>query len=124
MKHIIILQFITYYQSDLQSEYEPANHKTETTANTIVPVSALKEPTIKQIFCKCEAPQFNSCQSCCGCVTMFCCGTGLECCCCYGCTRQGCCNVCLAGLLMQISSIFIYGVVAGCIVGLRMMGKM
>ncbi|CAL5979885.1 Cysteine-rich_membrane protein 2 [Hexamita inflata] len=73
------------------------------------------------IVCSCEAPDFDSCQCCCGCLTAFCCGSGLEWCCCYGCDKADCCAVCCAGFSMQLLSPFIFGVVASCIVGCRMM---
>ncbi|CAL5979887.1 Cysteine-rich_membrane protein 2 [Hexamita inflata] len=73
------------------------------------------------ILCRCEAPDFDSCQCCCGCLTAFCFGSGLEWCCCYGCDKADCCAVCCAGFSLQLLSPFIFGVVTSCIVGCKMM---
>ena len=71
----------------------------------------------------CKVPQFNRCQHCCGCVSAFLAGTGLECCCCYGCKKDDCCAVCLAGFSMNLLAPFVYGIVAGCVVGCKMINN-
>ena len=76
----------------------------------------------EDVYCGCRAPQFEVWGACCGFLTCALCGTGLECCCCYGRDRPDWRPVCLAGLLMQLSSPCLYGVGAGCRVGLQMMG--
>lgn len=59
-----------------------------------------------------------------GCCTAFG-GFGLDCgACfgCYGCDRVDCCNVCIGGMAINFTSPCIYGIVAGCCVGCKMMG--
>ncbi|CAL5984850.1 Cysteine-rich_membrane protein 2 [Hexamita inflata] len=55
----------------------------------------------EDIFCMCEAPEFEKCQTCVGCMN-FVCGLGLcfGSCCCYGKTRPDCLEVCSSGFLM------------------------
>ena len=78
--------------------------------------------TTESIYCLCNAPKFEIWPKCCGFITCIGAGTGLECCWCYGKLRDDWKQVCIAGLLMQISSPCLYGIGAGCLVGMRMMG--
>ncbi|CAL6075631.1 Cysteine-rich_membrane protein 2 [Hexamita inflata] len=78
----------------------------------------------EDIFCMCEAPEFEKCQTCVGCMN-FVCGLGLcfGSCCCYGKSRPDCADVCGAGYLMFLASFVGYGEVLGCIVGYKMCCK-
>ncbi|CAL6035101.1 Cysteine-rich_membrane protein 2 [Hexamita inflata] len=86
----------------------------------IIQIQSPRNLNCSNIVCGCEAPKFQCCQCLCGFfVALF--GSGLECCCCYGCSRADCCSVCCAGVCLNILSVFIYGIVASCIVGCKMM---
>eukprot|EP00703_Trepomonas_sp_PC1_P003103 JAP93503.1 Transmembrane domain-containing protein [Trepomonas sp. PC1] len=77
------------------------------------------------VFCSCKAPQYQSCQTCCGLITILTSGSGLiggTICCCYGCTKKDCCNVFCAGWGFELTFPFVYGVIGSCIVGCKMMG--
>eukprot|EP00703_Trepomonas_sp_PC1_P000182 JAP96424.1 Transmembrane domain-containing protein [Trepomonas sp. PC1] len=76
------------------------------------------------IVCQCQPPQFDCCHECIGFCTAFTSGTALSggvCWCCYGCGRPDCCSVWCAGWALGCMSWFFYGIIAGCIVGCKMM---
>ncbi|CAL6094044.1 Cysteine-rich_membrane protein 2 [Hexamita inflata] len=114
-----------------QQQMQPVQVNEQYTRNAPGPLSGHEQQVIIQIqsqrnlncsniVCGCEAPKFQCCQFLCGFFVAFF-GSGLECCCCYGCSRADCCSVCCAGFCLNILSVFIYGIVASCIVGCKMM---
>lgn len=77
--------------------------------------------TIPDIYLLCDAPEFQSCQCCAGCLTCLFSGLGLVCFPCYGAHRLDCCNVTISGVLMMATFPCVWGFLAGCCVGCKML---
>ena len=106
---------------------QPMNYPPQQTSPSVVVVqtgASNNYLSCGNIMCGCEAPNFNCCQCPIGFFTTI---TGGGCLsagtfwCCYGCSRPDCCNVYCAGCGLVWTSPFIYGIVASCIVGCKMM---
>lgn len=76
--------------------------------------------SISDVFLLCEKPHFDACGRICGCVTCCFSGFGLFFCPCYGMEKPDCCNVAVSGLLMECTAPCIWGWVAACCVGWKM----
>lgn len=80
--------------------------------------------SVPDIFLLCERPDFNVCGTVCGCATCCFSGLGLFCFPCYGAKRPDCLNVVISGLLMELTNPCVWGWVAACIVGWRMICRL